>query len=970
MVESVVTGSPRTPVIPRATYRLQFNREFTFNAAAAVVPYLARLGISHVYASPILKARPGSMHGYDVIDHTLLNPELGTQEEFDRLVEILHAHRMGLIVDIVPNHLGIMGSDNVWWLDVLENGPIAQYAHHFDIDWRPNRASLRNRVLVPVLGDSYGAVLERGEFKLVFDAATGSFSVRYFEHQFPIDPREYPKIFAGIFAGQMVVDQGNELLPEDPDRADFDSLLTAFEHLPARDSDDAEARAIRYRDKEAHKRRLVRLLERAPAIGRHIELNLARINGVVGEPSSFDALDTLLEAQPYRLAYWRVAGDEINYRRFFDVNDLAALRMDEPEAFARTHELIFRLVDAGKIDGLRIDHSDGLFDPQQYFDQVQQRFRGATTIDKPLYVVTEKILAMHERLPSSWAVHGTTGYDFTALVNGWLVCGDHEEAMVRIYRQYTGVSDSFEELAYHARRLVMRTSLAAEVEVLATQLDRIAQRDRRTADFTRSAMREAIVEVIACFPVYRTYVSARGVGEEDRRIVQWAVNVARRRSATGELSIFDFLRDVLLCEAATGRAESYARTVLEFAMKFQQVTPPVTAKGVEDTAFYRYNCLIALNEVGADPRRFAFSGAAVHQENLERARAWPHSMLATSTHDTKRSEDARARIAVISEIPERWRRHLARWTRLNRGKRLQLDSGPAPTRNDEYLVYQSLLGIWSAAALSTPTVAQSLSERLQAYMVKAAREAKRATSWVNPDADYERALTQFVARLLDDPAHNAFLRDFSAMAQITDYFGRLNSLSQTVLKLTAPGVPDLYQGTERFSYALVDPDNRRAVDFAAAAHELTELETMPAEIAANDLLDHWQDGRLKLFVVWQLLQLRQQHADLFASGDYEPLQVSGANKDHVIAFARKSGNRCITVVLSRWTARLMHGELTPPVGDVWGDTAVNATPRCALGAMQDLLTGSTVEPHASGDVAELRVADVLRRLPVAVLIGK
>jgi (1->4)-alpha-D-glucan 1-alpha-D-glucosylmutase len=960
MVEPALTSAQRTAVIPRATYRLQFHPEFTFNDAAIIVPYLARLGISHVYSSPILKARPGSMHGYDVVDHALLNPELGTQEDFDSLAATLHAHGMGLIVDIVPNHLGIMGNDNAWWLDVLENGPIAQYAHHFDIDWRPNRASLRNRVLVPVLGDSYGAVLERGELQLVFDATKGSFNVRYFEHQFPIDPREYPKIFAG---------QSSELPPDDPDRADFDSLLTAFEHLPARDSDAPDARAIRYRDKDAHKRRLVRLLERAPAIGRHIELTLQRINGSVGDPASFDALDALIDAQAYRLAYWRVAGDEINYRRFFDVNDLAALRMNEPEAFERTHELIFRLVDAGKIDGLRIDHSDGLFDPQQYFEQVQQRFRNGTAVDKPLYVVTEKILATHERLPTTWAVHGTTGYDFTALVNGWLICGDNEDVISRIYRHYAGVADSFEELAYHARRQVMRTSLAAEVEVLATQLDRIAQRNRRTADFTRSAMRESIVEVIACFPVYRTYVSARGVGEEDRRIVQWAVNVARRRAATSDLSIFDFLRDVLLCDAAADRSEDYARAVLEFAMKFQQVTSPVAAKGVEDTAFYRYFCLVALNEVGADPRRFSFSGAAIHQENLERARSWPHSMLATSTHDTKRSEDARARIAVISEMPERWRAHLARWTRLNRSKHAQLDSGPAPTRNDEYLLYQSLLGVWTADIVSTPAAAQSLSERLQAYIVKATREAKRSTSWMNPNADYEHAVTQFVARLLDDPEHNAFLRDFAAFAQTADYFGKLNSLSQAVLKLTAPGVPDLYQGTERFSYALVDPDNRRPVAFDAAARELTELASMPADSAASDLLQTLQDGRLKHWVVWKLLQLRQQYADVFASGDYEPLQVAGAHKDHVLAFARKSGNRCILVVLSRWAARLMHEELAPPLGEVWGDTTVNATQRCPLGAMQDVLTQSPVGAPASGEVVELRVGDLLRRLPFAVLVS-
>lgn len=959
MSDTTAVSQPRQPSIPRATYRLQFNREFTFNDATRIVPYLARLGISHVYASPILKARPGSMHGYDVVDHSLLNPELGSRADFEQLTDTLHRHQMGLIVDIVPNHLGIMGNDNVWWLDVLENGPIAQYANHFDIDWRPNRASLRNRVLVPVLGGAYGTVLERGELKLEFDASTAGFSIRYFEHTFPIDPREYPKVFAA---------HPSELPVDDPDRADFESLLTSFAHLPARDSDEAEARTIRYRDKQAHKRRLVRLIERSPAIGAYIEQSLARINGVVGEPESFDALDALLESQAYRLSYWRVAGDEINYRRFFDVNDLAALRMNEPEVFARTHELIFQLVDEGRIDGLRIDHSDGLFDPQQYFDQVQQRFRTDTTIDKPLYVVTEKIIAVHERLPQSWAVHGTTGYDFTALAGGWLVCGDNEEVVTRIYRQYTGVTESFEEIAYKTRLLVMRTSLAAEVEVLSTQLDRIAQQDRRTSDFTRSTMRDAIVEVIGCFPVYRTYISPRGVSDEDRRTVQWAVNVARRRSTIGELSIFDFIRDVLLCDASAGRSEPYVRAVLEFAMKFQQVTSPVTAKGVEDTAFYRFNNLVAVNEVGADPRRFSFSSAAIHLENQERARSWPHSMLATSTHDTKRSEDARARIAVISEIPDAWRQHLSRWRRVTRSKRLHLESGFAPSRNDEYLIYQSLIGIWPAAG-DAPESTQMVIERLQAYIIKAAREAKQSTSWMNPEAEYERGLTQFVAGLLEDPEHSPFLRDFTSVAQVTDYFGALNSLSQTLLKLTAPGVPDIYQGTELPDFSLVDPDNRRPVDFTGASRQLDSIAAVDTNEAVVNTLGAWRDGRNKLFVTWKLLQLRKQFPDLFAYGDYEPLQVAGEKKEHVLAFARRHENMCMIVVLTRWAARLLNGEMVAPIGDVWSDTTVSATPRCALAACSNLFTQETVSATPENDLAVLKVADLLRRLPFAVLVS-
>src|SRR5262245_8321587 len=872
---------------PRATYRLQLNREFTFADATRAVPYLARLNISHLYASPILKARPGSMHGYDVTDHTRLNPELGTPEDFAALVATLHEHGLGLIVDIVPNHLGVMGDDNVWWLDVLENGPAARAAHHFDIDWRPNRGSMRDRVLVPILGDVYGAVLERGELQLRLDPAAGSFAVRYHDHLLPIDPREYPRIFA-----QSPIPT---TLPEDDARADFESLLNAFGNLPARSDTSEDSIAIRYRDKEAHKRRLVRLLERSPEIQRHIEATVARLNGTPGDARSFDALDALLDAQAYRLSYWRVAVDEINYRRFFDVNDLAALRMDEAGVFDSTHKLIFELVERGMIDGLRIDHIDGLYDPQAYLERLHA---------KSLYVVVEKILAPHERLPETWPVQGTTGYEFAALTTSWLVCNDYEVRMTRRYRQFTEGDASFEQIAYDSKRLVMRSSLAAEIEVLATQLDRIAQLDRRTADFTRAAIREAIRELIACFPVYRTYVSHRGVSDEDRRIVNWAVNVARKRSAGVDLSVFDFLRDVLLGERSEGRSDSVRRAMLEFAMKFQQVTSPVAAKGVEDTALYRYSRLVCLNEVGNDPGRYGVSSSALHQANAERARLWPNTMLATSTHDTKRSEDVRARIAVLSELPELWKRHLARWTRLNRSKRRLLGEDPAPDRQDEYLLYQTLVGIWSPQEDST-----SLIERMQTYAVKAAREAKRSSSWISPNAEYEKALTDFIAELLGDPERSAFLKDFRVLAETIAFFGTLNSLVQTVLKITAPGVPDFYQGTEVPALTLVDPDNRRHVDFAAAAQKLDAIENLPPHERVTS----------KLYVMLRLLQLRRDDPELFAKGGYQALPVEGVHREHVFAFARTFEGRTCIVIVPRWTAKLLDGVTELPLRErVWG----------------------------------------------------
>ncbi|MFL6551310.1 MAG: malto-oligosyltrehalose synthase [Povalibacter sp.] len=941
----------------RATYRVQLNREFTFADATRVIPYLARLGISHLYTSPILKARPGSMHGYDVTDHTQLNPDLGTEDDFVRLCEALRQHEMGLIVDIVPNHLGVMGNDNQWWLDVLENGPSAQNAHCFDIDWRPNRPSLRNRLLVPVLGDVYGAILERGEIKLKFDTERGEFNFCYHEHRFPIDPREYPRIFK---------DRSDPPLMEES-AADFASLLNSFARLPARNELNEDARTERYRDKEAHKRRLLRLIERDPEVLAYINNVLAEVNGRPEDPSSFDALDALHDAQAYRLAYWRVASDEINYRRFFDVNTLAALRMNDPSVFEDTHRLIARLVAAGNIQGLRIDHSDGLYDPEEYFSRLRNSVAQSLGPDAPFYVVTEKILAQHERLPESWAIQGTTGYEFGALATAWLVDTAGEAPITRVYRNFVENLQSFEEIAYQGRKLVMRILLAPEVEGLATQLDRLAQADRHTADFTRPALREAIMEVIACFPIYRTYISPRGVREEDRRTIDWAVSIARKRSVAADVSVFDFLRDVLLVSPKRPALAERQAAMLEFAMKFQQVTSPVTAKGVEDTALYRFNRFACLNEVGSDPRRFGVSSQAVHQENAERAKSWPLAMLGTSTHDSKRSEDVRARLAVLSEIPDDWRRHLSRWARLNRSRRSIVNDQEVPDRDDEYLLYQSLLGIWDGQS----DVAQQ-TERLQAYAVKAAREAKRATSWINVNNDYEHGLNAFAASLLESRGRNAFLHDFEKLAQIVGYFGYLNSMAMVLLKLGSPGVPDIYQGNESTVYALVDPDNRRRVDFDRAQQRIAELEQRLQSSSRSELLsallsDHSQ-ATGKLFVTYMLLKLRREYPDVFIQGRYEPLNVEGEQREHLLAFARTTDSRRIVVVVSRWACKLMNAALASPIGNVWGETTIDL-PAGSPESFIELFANEPVTPvqHESGQ-QRLRVANVLAQFPFAVLV--
>ncbi len=938
---------------PRATYRVQLNREFTLADAARAVPYLASLGISHLYASPLLKARAGSMHGYDVTDHRQLNPELGTPEDLKHLVVQLRDHGMGLIVDIVPNHLGVFGSENAWWLDLLENGPVAQYAPHFDIDWRPNRASLKDRLLVPVLGETYGEVLESGELKLEFDAARGEFSFHYHDHTFPIDPREYPRIFSDSAPANAL---------DEISAADLASLLSAFAQLPARNVTTEDARNARYRDKEAHKRRLVRLMERDPAVREFIEATVTRINGTPGVAASFDALDALHDAQAYRLAYWRVAADEINYRRFFDVNSLAALRMNDPEVFRQTHALIIEWAQQRLIDGLRIDHSDGLFDPEAYFSQL----RAATTpAGGPApYVVTEKILAPHERLRESWAIDGTTGYEFGALVTGWLVDSAGEQSMTQTYAQFGGRTERFEDVAYASRKLVMRILLAPEIEALATQLDRIAQADRHTADFTRPALREAIIEVMACFPVYRTYLSERGSSPEDEREIGRAVAMARRRSIAADTSVFGFLHEVLLAKPQREVAPTQRAAMVDFAMKFQQVSAPVTAKGVEDTALYRFNRLVCLNDVGCDPRRFGLSTQAVHAENAERMRRWPRTLLATSTHDSKRSEDVRARLAVLSELPSEWRARVNRWARLNRSKRVTVNDVPAPDADDEYLIYQSLLGIWD------PVVpAEQLAERLQQYAIKAAREAKRCTSWLNVDEAYEEALRRFVAKLLERRGRNAFLHDFAKFATLVSHFGHLNSLSQCLLKLTAPGTPDIYQGCERLAFALVDPDNRRRVDFDDAQQRLASLQEglarSPREQVLRQLLDDACGGDAKLFLTSQLLRLRKQRPALFAEGRYESLSVDGdAMETYVAAFARIHEGQCVVVVVTRGSCRRMGRQSGTPLAGAWQGATVNLGELAGRGEWTEYLSG---RKHAER-AGSLPLDQVLSDWPLAVLL--
>jgi (1->4)-alpha-D-glucan 1-alpha-D-glucosylmutase len=887
--------------LPESTYRVQFHRGFTFRDAAAIVPYLVELGVTHLYASPYLKAVPGSTHGYDVIDHNRLNPEVGTDQDYEALVQALHSHGMSHVLDTVPNHVGVATNDNAWWNDVLENGRRSRYADYFDIDWRgPPKPELHDKVLLPLLGGLYGDVLEKGELKLVRE--DGKVWVRYYQRRFPINPQTFEQA------------------------------------------------------------------------GGEVE----SFNGRPGEPRSFDKLDALLNRQNYRLACWRVAPDEINYRRFFDVNDLAALAMEREEVFEAAHALTLRLLAEGKVGGLRIDHPDGLYDPKQYFQRLQQHFLLACArrlydgndwesvrpallarIDRqlaqtppkelPLYVVAEKILAIDEPFPQTWAAHGTSGYDFLIMANSLFVDSANEAAFTQLYREFTGEATAFEDLVYEKKRLILRISLASELHMLAHRLDRLAQRYRGWRDFTLTGLTDALREVIACFPVYRSYIStADGVNDVDAKRTEFAVEEAVRRNPHTEPAVFHFVRDALLQRYPQTFTDDDRSIQLAFAGKFQQVTSPATAKGIEDTAFYVYNRLVSLNEVGGEPGRFGVSPDELHRYLADRQKLWPHALSAMSTHDTKRSEDVRARLNVLSEIPDEWGERVMRWSSVNARHRADVNGSPAPHPNDEYLIYQTLLGAWPLEPAASGEV-DAFIERVQAYLRKALREAKVRTRWTDPSEAYESAVLDFAAKVARD---EQFLGDFRPFHRRVSHLGLLNSLSQTLLRLTAPGVPDTYQGCELWDFSLVDPDNRRPVDYGKRVAMLQQLgeEPDPAELVAS-----MADGRIKMYVTRQALRLRRDLPGLFTSGEYAPVHATGPRAANVFAYQRRLDGKTALVIVPRLVSQVADA-------DAWRGTELEVAD--LRGSLRNVFTGETVD--VSGPSA---VEQVLKRFPVGLLVS-
>jgi len=953
---------------PLSTYRIQFHNGFKLEQARELVDYLHDLGVSHLYSSPFLEARAGSMHGYDIINHERLNPEVGTEEELHALVRDLNARGMSIVLDIVPNHMGVSTS-TPWWRDVLQHGRTSNYADFFDIDWNPLKPELHNKLLLPVLGGQYGDELEQGHLQVV--NKDDEFVIKYYDHEFPLDPQTLPLIFEGL--GPLP----NGEASANGDLQKFSGIIEQLRTLPQHSSTDPEQRNERSGAWEKLRPRWQALLQESPTVKELAGRALEHINGRAGDPRSFDLLHLLLELQVYRLAHWRVSGEEINYRRFFDINDLVGLRMENPQVFTATHRMLRRLFAEKMITGVRVDHCDGMLNPRQYLIRLQllysdARVNGPEPVDPvgengisleiqqtlaqhdwlerkhPLYVVVEKILEPGEELAKEWPVDGTSGYEFNNLVNGIFINQESERAFTRIYLRCVGQIADVDTLIYQSKKLIMHTALASEVNVLTHLLGELSSSDRRARDFTLKTLRDSIRETIACFPVYRSYIDERGeYTARDREYVQVAIRKAKRLNPGMSDRVFDFLHDTLLLKGGRLDEIMYRRR-LYFAMKFQQLTGPVMAKGLEDTVCYVYNRFVSVNEVGGTPKQFGMSLAAFHSENRKRAERWPTSMLATSTHDTKRSEDVRARLNVLSEMPKLWSAFVMRARRLNRNKKITISDGRVvPDGNEEYLLYQTLVGIWGFSRDVKDRA--EIVKRVQEYMTKAVHEAKVNLSWVNPNPEYVEALRKFVSRIITGrPRARNFVFFLEELVQSIGLFGAMNSLAQTTLKLMAPGNPDIYQGTELWDFSLVDPDNRRPVDFGLRRKLLSELRRSvdPVELC-KELLANYEDGRIKLWLTMRGLEFRREHPDLFRLGTYIPLEATSLNQ-HVCAFARvleHEGNSEFAIVAApRFSYTLTAGKIQPPIGELWGDAAISL-PAQAPAEFENIFTGERVQAN-------------------------
>jgi (1->4)-alpha-D-glucan 1-alpha-D-glucosylmutase len=928
--------------IPRSTARLQLHKDFTFDDATRVVPYYASLGISHIYASPILMARSGSTHGYDIVDPTRINPELGGEEGLRRLVKRLREAEMGLILDIVPNHMGV-GPENPWWQHVLEWGQKSPYARWFDIDWQPSDETLHGKVMAPFLGQPYGDVLAAGDIRLQYDEARGKFFVSYYSHRFPVAPADY--------AGLLRAAGSDTLAP----------VIAAFEK-------DGEAVGVTQLTADLGfglLREIGQTAEGAAALSTVLD------NFSVATPPGFEALHELLERQHYRLAWWRCAADGINWRRFFEVTDLAGVRVEQDDVFEATHAMIFRLYTEGLIDGVRIDHVDGLAEPGAYCRKLRQRLQALTSQrppelpPAPAYIIVEKILAANEQLRSGWEVDGTSGYEFMDQVGALLHDPAGEAPLTALWSELTGSGHDFQAEVQQARRQLLANNLAGEFEAASRALHAVARTDLRTRDFSLGAIRRVFTELLVHFPVYRTYADRNGHDALDQKVVDKALDGARQSVERTEIPLLDVIARWLGGDAPRGSANAWVRSLHQRAItRFQQLTPPLAAKSVEDTAFYRYGRLLSRNEVGADPGQFSLSIPDFHEANSVRAERFPNSLLATATHDHKRGEDLRMRIAALSEMPDQWSGTVRDWLQMNAPHRSELAhednalSSVAPQPADELMLYQMLVGAWPIGLQADNADGiRQFADRIERWQTKALREAKQVSDWVLPNEDYEAACRRFLYALLEPGAGNRFLPSLLAWTGKVIPAGAVKSLGQTVLRMTSPGIPDLYQGTDFWDFSLVDPDNRSPVDYPAREQAFTEDGTYLTGV------ENWQSGRLKQQIIHRILALRANAAAVFSRGEYLPLAIEGPAAENVVAFARRHEQQWVIVIVTRLPYRLLVMDGAPAVQpEHWENTAA-VMPAELQSALTDIFTGK------DGVVAggRLLIRQALSLLPVAVL---
>jgi (1->4)-alpha-D-glucan 1-alpha-D-glucosylmutase len=883
-------------------------------------------------------------------------------------VRLLHEREMGIVADIVPNHMSIGDPANQWWNDLLENGPSSRYAEFFDIDFNPPKHDLANKVLLPVLGEQYGRVLENGEIRIEYHNGSGTFVARYFDNSFPLAPRSLHWILQPALRALT-----QKLGDSHPDVLELESILNAVEHLPERTETDHKKVRERHREIPVIRRRISDLYENSAEVRAAIEDSLEDLNGVKGQPRSFDRIEKLLADQAYRLSFWKVASDEINYRRFFDVNELAAIRMELRTVFTATHQMILKLVGEGLINGLRIDHVDGLLDPLQYLRRLQ---RAAALMipeperlpepERPLYIVVEKILGEHEKL-EPWPVHGTTGYEFMNVIGRLFVASENHNRFLELYAHFIGKRQNFRDVVYESKKLIIRSAMSGEMAVLSRRLDRISEQHRWSRDFTLNSLAAALQEVIACFPVYRSYVrpESGNVNDADRRHILSAIRGAKQRNPTMSESIFDFVASVLTLDHPSGLNDAERAERGDFVARFQQLTAPVMAKGIEDTALYRFYPLASLNEVGGEPTAFGIGLDHFHRWNQERLANWPDAMSGSSTHDTKRSEDTRARIAALSEIPDEWERAIERWYRMNSGARKKIEDGrEVPDPNEEYLLYQTLVGIWPATPIDK-TEREDLTARIQAYMEKALKEAKVHTSWMNVNEEHDAALKEFLGTILGEASE--FVVDLAKFQARIARAGILNSLSQTLLKIAAPGVPDFYQGTELWTLSLVDPDNRRPVDYArrrAMLAKIRESAHRDPLATVRDLLKDMSSGAIKMYLTNRAMEFRREYRELFMRGEYVPLKVDGSRADHVVAFARKSDRKWVVVLCGRYFMGLPEAPSLPVDPNVWAETFV-ILDEGSPSKLTDVFTGASI----SIDRGRIALTDAFAQMPVAMFHG-